>query len=56
VPRMIFDVPLEIQIAIRIRAAKAQKTTGEVVAEAIESTFPVDMVQAREAEKENQRG
>lgn len=42
-PRMIFDVTPEVQMAIRLRAIKAGVTTGEVVTEAILGEGITDM-------------
>jgi hypothetical protein len=44
--RMIVDLPADIQMAIRLRAVKTGKTTGEVVAEAICSLFAEDVAEA----------
>lgn len=48
-PRMIFDIPNEVQMAIRLAAVKAGKTTGEIVAEAIRYAFPGDVKEAIES-------
>lgn len=44
--RMIFDLPAEVQMAIKLRAVKNDTTTGGVVAEAIRRAFPEDVKQA----------
>jgi len=46
--RMIFDVPREVQMAIRLRAVKAGMTTGDVVAAAIAQAFPDEVREAKE--------
>lgn len=53
--RMIVDIPVDVQMAIRLQAIKQQVTTGEVVAQAVEKVFPDDLREAREtlSEKEN---
>lgn len=45
--RMIFDLPDDVQMAIRLRAVKDRMTTGEVVSHAIERTFGEDIQEAR---------
>lgn len=44
--RMMFDLPAEIQMAIRLRAAKSRLTTGQVVAQAVSATFAADVREA----------
>lgn len=41
--RMILDLPDDVQMAIRLRAVKDRKTTGEVVEEAMRRAFPDDV-------------
>jgi hypothetical protein len=45
--RMIFDLPLEIQMAIKIRAVKSGCTTGDVVADAVTEWFAEDVAEAK---------
>lgn len=44
--RMIVDLPLDIQMAIRLRAVKNGVKTGDIVAEAIRTAFPEDVREA----------
>lgn len=44
--RMILELPVAIQMAIRLRAVKEGVTTGEVVARAVMVSFPDDFKQA----------
>jgi hypothetical protein len=46
---MLLEIPPEIQMAIRLHGIKADKTTGEVVSEAIERTYPEEMKEAKKA-------
>lgn len=46
-PRFIFDVTPEVQMAIRLAALKRGITTGEVVAAAVEANYPDDVAAAR---------
>lgn len=46
--RMIFDLPREVQLAIRLTALKLGITTGKVLIRAVELTFPDDLRQAKE--------
>lgn len=46
-PRMILDLPPEVQMAIKLRAVKDDCTTGTVVAAAIAQVFPADLAEAR---------
>jgi hypothetical protein len=45
--RMIFALPPEVQLAIRIRATKDGVTTGEVVRRAVLLTWKADVIEAR---------
>jgi hypothetical protein len=45
--RMILDLPLDVQMAIRLRAVKSRKTTGQVVSEAIQAVFAHDIEEAK---------
>ena len=45
--RMILELSQVDQLAIRLRALKSGKTTTQVVAEAVEVTFPEDVKEAR---------
>lgn len=45
--RMIVDLPIDVQMAIKLRAVKSNSTTGEVVCEAIQRTFSKDVEEAR---------
>lgn len=45
--RMIFDLPPEVRMAIKLVAVKHKTTTGAVVAEAIHRAYPEDVEQAR---------
>lgn len=45
--RMIVDVPVEVQMAIKLRAIKSQITMGEVVEQAIKHTYPDDLKEAK---------
>ena len=47
--RMMIDLPPEVQMAIRIRAAKSHATTGAVVCEAIEKVFGKYIQEAKAA-------
>lgn len=47
--RMIVDIPLEVQMAIKIRALKNNVTTGEIVSEAVKKMFPKDLHEAKAA-------
>jgi hypothetical protein len=53
--RMIVDLPSEVQLAIRLRAVKSGTTTGNVVCEAVQSTFANDVEEARAALAEQQQ-
>jgi hypothetical protein len=44
---MIFDLPPETQLAIRLRALKNNATTAEIVCEAVGQTFAHDVNEAR---------
>ncbi len=46
-PRMIFDLPADVQMAIRLRAVKEDLTTGRIVADAIRATFAKEVCEAR---------
>jgi len=46
VGRMILDLPPEVQMAIRLRAAKNRITTGQVVTDAVRAAFPGDVADA----------
>ncbi len=50
--RMIVDLPLEIQMAIKLRSVKNGVTTGAVVMEAVEKMFPADVIEAKAALKD----
>jgi hypothetical protein len=52
--RMIFELPTEVQMAIRLRAVKSDVTTGEVVCEAVKNTFRQDLEDARTALTQNE--
>ncbi len=52
--RMIFDLPDYVRMAIKLRSIKNNLTTGEVVAAAIEQSFPRD-VESAHIELEKQR-
>lgn len=45
--RMIFDLPADIQMTIKLRAIKSNITTGAVVSEAINKIFNADLEEAR---------
>lgn len=47
--RMIFDLPAETQMAIRLRAVKNQGTTTGVIVRAMEIAFPQDVEEARQS-------
>jgi uncharacterized Fe-S cluster-containing radical SAM superfamily enzyme len=49
--RMIFDLPFDIQMAIKLRAVKDNCTTGEVVAKAVEKVIPIELEEAKEVLK-----
>ena len=49
---MIVDIPLEVQMAIRLRAVKNNCTTGEVVEAAVVYTYPEDIKEAAEVIQE----
>lgn len=53
--RMIVDLPPEVCMAIKLRAVKSRKTTGQVVAEAIKEAFPDEVSEARESLAERDR-
>lgn len=44
--RMVVALPLEIQLAIKLRARKNHCRTGDVVKAAIRATFPNDIIEA----------
>jgi hypothetical protein len=46
--RMIFDLPREIQMAIRLQAIKSGRTTGQVVEEAVRQAFPEEWREAQQ--------
>lgn len=48
--RMILDLPQDVQMAIRLRAVKDDKKTGEVVAAAMRLAFPDDIQDVYKAE------
>lgn len=50
--RMIVELPREVQMAIRLRAVKSGMTTGEVVSEAIQRTFPEELKQSKQTLRE----
>jgi hypothetical protein len=45
--RMIVDLPSEVQMAIKLRAVKANTTTGAVVSEAVQNYFAKDVQEAK---------
>lgn len=47
---MILGVTPEVQMAIKLRAVKSGCTTGQVVEEAIRSSYPNDVKEAEEHE------
>lgn len=49
---MIFDLPAEIQLAIRLRALKDRVTTGQVIERVIIECFPREIDEARKIEQE----
>jgi hypothetical protein len=49
---MILDLPVEIQMAIKLRAVKDGVTTGGVVDRAIREVFPADVMEAEAAWKQ----
>jgi hypothetical protein len=53
--RMIFDLPSDVQMAIKIKAVKSSMTTGEVVAEAIKEMYGVYLEEAKIALSELKR-
>ena len=55
--RMIFDLPADVQMAIKLRAVKNGWTTGRVVEEAIRQVFPAEVREAEKSVRElQQRG
>ena len=53
--RMIFDLPADVQMAIKIKAVKSGMTTGEVVCEAFGQVFGNYLEEARLALSEQQK-
>lgn len=51
-PRVIFDLPADVQMAIRLRAIKSGQTTGGVIAEAVALTIPQELEEALAIKKE----
>lgn len=45
--RLIVDLPSDVQMAIKLRAVKSNKTTGAVVCEAVQMAFSKDIQEAR---------
>ena len=45
--RMIFDLPTETQLAIRLRALKSSTTPAQVICEAMQRTFAPDLEEAK---------
>lgn len=45
---MIFDLPFDVQMAIKLRAVKDRCTTGEAVSKAVQISFAIELEQARE--------
>jgi hypothetical protein len=46
---MIFDLPPEVQMAIRLRAVKTNRKTAAVISDAVEKAFPKEFSEAVEA-------
>lgn len=53
--RMIVDVSPEVQIAIKLQAARTKQTTGEVVSGLVETALGRRLEEAREAMAEQPR-
>ena len=53
--RMIVDLPTEVQMAIKLRAVKANMTTGAVVCVAVKQVFGGDIEEAKTAIAEQQK-
>lgn len=47
--RMIFDLPPDVQLAIKLRALKDGMTTGEAVAQAIKTAYRDELAEAEKA-------
>ena len=47
--RMMLELPSEAQMAIKIRAAKSNMSTGSVVCEAVQKAFGADIREAKVA-------
>jgi len=47
--RVIFELPLEVQMAIKLRAAKTNAAMGTVVSEAIQKVFVAEIREAKAA-------
>jgi hypothetical protein len=45
--RMIFDLPPDLQLAVRLRALKNSTTTTNVICEALQNSFRADVDEAR---------
>lgn len=45
--RMILELTVDVQMAIKLRAVKTGKTTGEVVTEAVQSMYSQDVKDAK---------
>jgi hypothetical protein len=54
-PRMMMELPREIQMAIKIRAAKDETTTGAVVVEAMRQVFAQEVEEAKAALAERKK-
>jgi hypothetical protein len=53
--RMIFDLPSDVQMAIKIKAVKSSMTTGEVVCEAVMKVFQGYLEEAKVALSEQKK-
>lgn len=53
--RMIFELPSEVQMAIKIKAVKSSMTTGEVVCEAVTQVFGSYVEEAKAALSERKK-
>ena len=54
-PRMIVEIPKEVQIAIKLVAVKRRITTGRVVTDAITFAFAEDLAEAQKVIAEKKR-
>ena len=54
--RMMFDVTPETQMAIKLHAVRHFVSTSEVLAQMVEATLQKDLIDARKALREQEKG